>query len=89
MALQTVELFQDITVGNTEDQIAVNDFRRELYIIVDPNNTGTIQFCVSATAAIANSKAVAAGTNIPLTLQPGQKLRALGSAAGQKFMITG
>lgn len=89
MAVQRVELFQEITVGNTEDQVILNDYRDVVYLVLSPGNSGTIQFAVSPSATIGSGKAMAAGDQVPFTLQPGQQLRAIGSAAGQKFMITG
>lgn len=89
MALQTVELFQNVTVGATEDTIVLRNWRKNVYITCDDANTGGIRFALGPDANIDNNKALAAGERQPLMLEPGQGIRAKGTAAGQVFIITG
>lgn len=89
MATIKIDLFQNITANVTEDLYVPKDYRTNLYIACDDGNAGTIQIAIGPDAVIANSKPLAAGERQPFTLQPGQGFRAVGSIAGQKFIITG
>lgn len=84
---------QDITVGTTETEYQFSDMKisnvaQPIYIHVDADNTGTIQF-TTGTPVVAGTKAWAAGAKIPWRIYNGsQNLTAQGSLAGQKFVVT-
>lgn len=96
MAATSVKLGEEITVGAVAVEYKVNETNvvltrpnQEFCIEVDSANSGTIKFAVGETPPAAQ-RAYAAGSKFVISgVQNGlRNIWALGSGAGQKFIIT-
>lgn len=88
-----VKIGQKITSADTvQVQIDVPSqnlpTQRTVYITVDQNNSGTIQFSVGDKVINNTFYAFPAGSKVPITIRKGTGLRYKASSASQSFVIT-